>query len=528
MLRQIKTLAKLELRNLFGLNVLRYTKDPKARRRAVLLWAAWVLVIGIVALYVGGLSFGLILLGAEDVIPAYLIAISSIIIFFFGIFKAGSVIFCKNGYDILCSLPVSQTAVVVSRFLRMYAQDLALTLAVLLPGLAVYAWFLGPDVSFYAVSVIGLLIVPLAPIAAATLIGAAVTAISSRMKHKSLVEAGLSILIVLAVFAGSSRLTGMEGETTPEMLKEFSATVLSLLGKLYPPAVWLGTAIVRGDFLRCFACAGLSLAVFAGVAAAVSANYRSICRRLYSTAAKHDYRMGSLKKDSVLRSLYKRELKRYFASGIYVSNTIMGPVLGTVLSGTVFFVGLDRITQAMPVPVDIGGLIPFGVAAVFCMMPPSSVSVSMEGSSFWIMKSLPLSTKSILDAKILLSLSLMMPFWLVSEALLILALKPGIWELLWLLVIPAVIILFTCVYGITVNLHFPVLNWENEVSVVKQSAAALIGGLGGSILAILCAVLVALVPGFYGNLAKLAVCGVLLGITALLYRKNNRSNLQEI
>ena len=70
MLRQIKTLAKLELRNLFGLNVLRYTKDPKARRRAVLLWAAWVLVIGIVALYVGGLSVGLILRGAEDVIPA--------------------------------------------------------------------------------------------------------------------------------------------------------------------------------------------------------------------------------------------------------------------------------------------------------------------------------------------------------------------------------------------------------------------------------------------------------------------------
>lgn len=78
-----------------------------------------------------------------------------------------------------------------------------------------------------------------------------------------------------------------------------------------------------------------------------------------------------------------------------------------------------------------------------------------------------------------MNLLLILPFYVLSELLLIFALKPGAGELLWLILIPAEIILFSCVYGITVNLHFPVLEWESEVRIVKQSASAMLGEWAG-------------------------------------------------
>lgn len=528
MLGQIKTLASLELRNIFGLNVLRHTKDPKAKRKAYLMAGVYVFLILVVFLYMGGLSYGLILLGAGDAAPAYLTAIASLVIFFFGTFTAGASLFNKNGYDILCSLPVSRTAIVASRFLRMYAENLALALAVMVPGIGTYGLLLRPGAGFWITAVVGTFAVPLLPAAAASLVGVVVTAVSSRMKHKSLVEAGLTILLVLGIFGFMQELTGMEGNVTAEMLTELAATVLGILEKLYPPGVWLGTAIVTGDIAGCLVCAGVSLVGAAAVAAFISLRFHAICRRLFSTTAGHDYRMERLEQSSLLGALCRREFQRYFSSGVYVSNTIMGPVLGTVLSAALCVTGVDRIEQMITLPIGIPGLVPFLMAGIFCLMTPSSVSVSMEGKNWWILNTLPLSAKTILDAKLLMNLLLMLPFYLVSEVLLILALKPGAAELIWLLLIPGVVILFSCVFGITVNLRFPVLEWESETVVVKQSAASLLGGMGGFVVAILCAALTLLVPLEYAGLVKLAVCAVLLGLTVILYRQNARADLKEL
>ena len=528
MLKQISILTKLELCNVFGLNVLRHTRDKKAKRKARLMTAIWILVIAMVFFYVGGLSYGLIMLGAGDVIPAYLIAIASLVIFFFGVFKAGSVIFSKNSYDILCSLPVSQQAIVISRFLRMYVENLILVLAVMIPGVAVYAWFEKPGGLFYPVGVLATLFVPMLPIAAATLIGALVTAIASRMKHKSVAEALLSVVLVLAILGFTSQLSGTEEALTQDMLKQLSATVTDVLGKVYPPAVWLGMAMVTENILQCLACVGLCIAVFITVVTVVSVRFHSICRGLFGTYAKHNYHMEKLQKNSVVWALCRKEFKRYFASGVYVTNTIIGPIMGTALSVALFAVGLDKITGSFPAPIDVAGVVPFLVSGIFCMMTTTSTSVSMEGKNWWIAKTLPLSTKDILNAKVLMNLLLMLPFWLVSEVFLILALRPEPLELLWLVVASIVIMLFSCVFGITINLVFPVMNWESEVSVVKQSASALLGGLGGFLIAIICGVVIAVTPVSYSAMVKLLICVVLLGLTVLLYGKNNRTKLMEI
>ncbi len=526
MLRQIKNLSKLQLCNLFGLNVLRHTKDKKTKFKSVALGLVWALLILMIASYVGGYAYVFMLMDMSDILPAFLIAISSMIIFFFGIFKAGSVIFQKNSYDILCSLPVSQTAIVVSRFICMYVENLLLTLVIMLPGLTVYACFVQPAITFYAIAILEILAIPLLPITAATFIGALINGISSRMKHKNLVGAFLTLVVALALMLGSSKLTTIDGEFSLEMLENLSNIIIDLLGNIYPIAITMGSAMVNGDFVTCLACIGVFLVIFVVMAAIVSMSFHSICRRLFATSAKHNYRMKQLKTSSILGTLYKKELKRYFSSGVYISNTIIGPIMAVVLSATVFVMGIDTI-KAQPLPFDIVELIPFALSAVFSLMTTTSCSISMEGKEWWIVKSLPLKTKTILNSKILLNLSVFAPFYIVSEILLILAVKPAPLDMLWMLAIPAIMIVFACVFGITANLAFPVFNWENETAVVKQGLSVLLSMLG-AILVLISAVPVVLITNVSSYLIKLVICIVFMMITALLHKKNNSVDLQKL
>ena len=161
-------------------------------------------------------------------------------------------------------------------------------------------------------------------------------------------------------------------------------------------------------------------------------------------------------------------------------------------------------------------------------MPITSSAISLEGKEWWIIKSLPVKTKDLLDSKLLLNLSIILPFWLVSEVLFIIALKPDVMELFWLMVIPIVMIVFCCVFGLAVNLKMPVFDWENEVAVIKQSASSFIGGILGFLIVLLCAVPTIICPEKYDNMAKSIICIAVALVTGYMYQKNNRVNLQEL
>ena len=528
MMKQIKTLTKLQLQNLYGLNVFRYTKDKKKKKTTIGLGVVWALLIVMIATYIGGATFGYVYLGMSEIVPAYLIMLASLVILAFAIFKAGSVIFQENAYDILCSLPLSQTAIVVSRFLRMYVENLLLTLLVMVPGIVVYGVMVKPAISFYLIGVVVTVFVPLIPITIATFFGALVTAISSRMKHKSLVSAALSVGLVIAVMASTGTMSTMEEEFSIEMLQNMSEVVTQAIGDIYPPAIWLSNAMVKGDILTGLLCVLGGLVAFAVTIALISVKFHEICRGLYGTHAKHNYKMEQLKKTSVLGTLYKREMKRYFASSIYVQNTIVGPVMAIIFAVAVLGVGLDTIQQTMEIPIDIAGAVPVLLAGIFAVMTTTCTSISMEGKEWWIVKSLPIRTKDLLDSKLLFGLSLYLPFWLVSEILLIIALRPSFMELVWLVLLSLILILFSQVVGLTANLKMPVFDWENEVSVVKQSASAALGGLGGFVVVLVCMVPVLLVPAEYSNLVKGALCIIFAVVTWILYNKNNKVNLQDL
>ena len=233
----------------------------------------------------------------------------------------------------------------------------------------------------------------------------------------------------------------------------------------------------------------------------------------------------------MLKSLYKREMKRYFASSVYVMNTIIGPVMAVVLSVAVFMADwemIEMMTGIVMGAVDIQSGIPFLIAGIFCMMPTTASAISMEGKEWWIIKNLPVKTKDVINSKLLLNLVLDLPFYLVSEILLIIAIKPGILELLWLVLIPVILITFGCVTGLAVNLKLPVFDWENEAYGVKQSASAFLGGICSFLLILICAIPGVLLKGMYQSLWNAAVCAGFAGVTWWLYRRICKVRLEKL
>ena len=528
MIRQIKYLSELQLKNLYGLNVFKHTKDKKVKQRTIGLGFAMLLVVLMMVAYIGMAAYGYIMIGMAEVLPAYLIMLSSLVILFFTVFKAGSVIFQRNAYDILCSLPVSQTAIVVSRFIRMYVENLLLTVIVMLPGIVVYGGMVKPRISFYLIGCVVTIFIPLIPITIATFLGALVTAIASRMKHKSLVTTVLSILLIVGIMMFSQMLAGVGETFTEEMFADLLETLTTMIARIYPPALWLGNAMTEGNVLQGGLYFGVSIAVFVVMVILIAGHFKSICENLYSTSAKHDYRMTEMKRNTVLTALFRKEVKRYFASSIYTVNTIVGPIMMVILAAAILLTGVDKIESVILLQNGIIGLVPFVLAATSCIMTTTSTSISLEGKEWWILQSLPVDAKTVFDSKILLNLTIVAPFYVIAEALIILALTPSFVELVWLIFLPIIYMLFTFVFGITVNLHMPVLHWENEVAVVKQSASAMIGGLGGCLIIILCAVPVVFVTGIVGEIVKAVTAIVILAITVLLYKNNAKVDLSHI
>jgi len=527
-MRQISVLVKMELCNLYGWNVFRYTRDKAEKKKSIALGITIGLCIVMLMSYIGGMSYGFITLGVADIIPAYLAVIASVLTLAMVVFKAGGTLFRKNGYDTLSSLPISSFAVVVSRFVRLYVESLAVTLIVMMPGLGVYGIFGDAGTVPILIGLMGSFIVPLLPVAVASGIGALITGVASRMKYKALTETAFMVLFVLVVMFGAPSLSMSMEAMSLEMIKSLLSQASDMLGKIYPPAKLLGDAVVRCDGIKLLWFFLLSVVLFVLIVAIVAANFHAICRSLYGTTATHDYKMEDLQNSSVMQALVKREAKRYFSSSVYVTNTIIGPIMGIAFGIALFFVDLETEMAVFPVDINVNAAIPFILAGIFSLMNPVCVSISMEGKEWWIVKSLPLSAKNILDSKLIFGLSLIAPFWFVSEIIVMFALRPSMLEMLWLIVVPAVAIVFSCVFGLTMNLQLPKLTWETEVSVVKQSASTLVGGLGSFLIAIVGALPVLFLPAQYKDIVCFIICVLLVALTVGLYHRNSYVDLKAL
>lgn len=529
MLRQIKLLVGLQQCNVFGINEMRHTKDTNKRCRMAGLCIVWAALFVMLAFYIGAMSVGFVKLKLTSVIPVYLYTICGIVILFFAALKAGSVMFDGRSYEMQISLPVSKMAIIISRFLHMYIENLMLSLCVMLPGMVVYVINVHPVWQFYGYAISGIILLPLFPLTLATAFGAFVAAVSAKMRHKSLVSAGLSLLLIFVMLVASSVINSKTEFLTQDAIKNIASVATQRMGQMYPPARWFWECSVNQNAVGFLKLAVLSIGSFVVLFAVLCKFFVQICLALHASTAKNNYKMQSLTTGSALKALWKRELKRYFSSSIYVSNTVMSYFLMAAFAIILWVVGFDKITQQLPFPKEIlRRFLPFVLSFPAVIMPVTACAISMEGKQWWLLQTLPVTSKTIFTSKILTNLTVATPFYVVTVVFALLSVKMNLCEALGMGLVPAAYIIFSAVSGLMINIRFPCLEWENDVQVVKQSASPLFSMLTGFVSVLVPCVLLAVLPEMLRMCVLPVTVVVLLVLSAILFARSIKIKLAGI
>ena len=529
MMRQIKILSKLELINFFSLNEIRHNKDEKTKKTHILLTVTIGFLLIMAMSYVAGLSYGLIKIGAKEIVPIYIVFLSSLFTLLFCAFKAGKIIFKESCYDILSSMPIKKSAIVISRYIRLYVEGAAVAFVVMIPGIVVYSCMAKPGILDVFLGLLSVAVVPVIPVALSVLFGVIITGISSRMKNKVLFETVFVIAIVVGILVfGYAMSYNQNVSFDMEMLSNIAKDLEDMICSIYPPTAWFASALATGGKIGFLIGVLVSTVLFILVVVVTTINFEGISRRLRINIAKHDYKIGNLESRSMMKAIVYKEAKRYFSSGTYVVNTIIGPVLAVAFAVSMLFVEFESVLGNFPIAININGVVPVVFAGILTMCNPIATSISMEGKEFWIIKTLPISHKDILKGKLIFCGIFLVPFYVVGEVMMIIALKPSLVNFVWMIVIPIVTMACMLVIGIAVNLRFPKLKWNSDVEVVKQSASAAIGGFMGILLTLISAMPIMIIPEKFYSFAACSLCVVLIIITALVYKKNNNFDLRHI
>ena len=135
----------------------------------------------------------------EFVVLTLFVIATSLLTLIEGIYKSGNLLFnCKDD-NLLLSLPIRKSTVLFIRVLKFYLFELAYNSLFLLPAIICYAKYINPNITYYIVSFIGLLLFPIIPILLSCIIGSIITFISSKFKGKNIAQTILTIVLLLGI-----------------------------------------------------------------------------------------------------------------------------------------------------------------------------------------------------------------------------------------------------------------------------------------------------------------------------------------
>ncbi|MGG4343644.1 hypothetical protein [Paenibacillus lautus] len=513
-------LMKVQLLSTFGLNKALHARDVKEKRKFLLLSIGIVIGMVLIAAVSFGYSYGMALTFEQiermDLLLAIMMAAASMVGFFTTIYKASGVLFGYKDYDLVMSLPIRTSHVVASRVLHLYVLNLFFTLILILPAGVVYAIKVNPEVVYYLFFLVTVLFIPLLPIIAATLIGALISWISSRFRASRMIGLILTMVVIIGIMIGSFRINGNE-----QVLADMSTQLADIIFKMYPLAAMYVDAVCSyqiGPLLLFIVISVLSFILFSIV---LGTKYKAIHTGLTTSHTSSKYVMRSLKTSSPFRALYFKELRRYISSSLYVLNTSIIMIFLLVISIALLFISSESLGQLVEIPQlsdYLGRMAPMVVSLAVVLSCTASSSISLEGNHLWILKSSPVSKKTVLFSKVAVNLTVTIPISVISCLLLMISLRTGWIESLLLLVIPMIYACYSAMLGVIVNLKFPKLEWTSEVTVIKQCASVYVSMLLGFVSIVIPIAILLLLSHVNVNLILSGIGVVMLVVCSVMYK----------
>jgi len=482
-----------------------FVAGPKKARMwgfAALMLFAFTSVMFSVGTYCYAIGNILFTMGATEVLLTMMMAAASVVALFTGILNAKGLLFGFKDFDFQMSLPIKAWKIVASRVAIQYIYDLFFCALIMLPSIGMYAYFVNPEPLFYLYALIAFLCTPAIPVVVAAVLGAGLSVLAARFRRTDFVRLiGMLILVfgIMALNFSMSRVNEQIASQVADLVDQFK--------RIYPPSAMYHLALGDLDFGSLLAFAAVSAAVFALFSLFIGRVFKRINTLVTARRTLGNFKLQEVRVASPMRALFVREIHTYFGIALYVFNTSFGMIILLLAAIASLFVSPERLGAMLGDPqilLTAVPMLPFVMSLLVGMTSTTACSVSIEGRKLWIVKSLPINARQILDAKLGVNLLITVPVVLASAAIFALRFSLPASLVFYLFLTPLVYAGLTSVMGLWLNLLLPKLDWLHEVQVIKQSASVLVAVLLGMLLAGL-PIYLSTVFGLYQTLAVVTV-----------------------
>lgn len=437
--------------------------------------------------------------------------ITSIMLFIQGIYQSQGILFDAKDNDILFSMPIKKKVIFASRLIKLLYFQYVWDFLIMVPAFAVYAFFEKPEFTFYISALIIFICLPIIPIIAISIIGYLIQGFASKFKLKRIVQVIFTLGFMLLIFGFSFNL-----KNWIKSIAENATSINGAILKIYYPIGIYEQCLTNFSIPKLIYVLLGNLAIMMLFIYIFSISYFKIISKLSEKSSKSNYKIKEMKVTSKFKALLKKEIKRYFGSPVYVMNTIFGPAMLLLAAVYLLFSksGFEQLLQNQMEGVDLSILpkiILVFLMFIISMTTTTSSSISLEGKSFSLTKSLPIKTKQIFLAKMLVNILIMSPVALVCVIPFAIKLNMTTLDIIYYILISIIMPILISIIGLIVNLKFPILDAKSDTVIVKQSVSSMIAvfsGLGISMLPV--------VIYFIAGLTNLNLyCGILIGIYTL-------------
>lgn len=403
--------------------------------------------------------------------------LSNAMLLFITFFSSFGLLFKSKDYELVSALPIKKTTIALSKFFSLLVLCYSYSIVFFLAFIIMYFVFAGFSIITLLISIIGFILLPLFPIFIGATLSLLVNLITTKMKYKNIIN----IVLLLGLFIGIMFLNQSMNDIIVSVINNSSGTY-EILGSIFFPALFITNAAASFNWLHLLWYVLISIVPISILGIIICSKYFKL-NNYFSKSARYKETKYAASSHSTGMALLNKELTRIFSSPMYFLNSCLGPILLLIVSITTCFgstnlIGIEGLGTGL-------SLVLLAVPCLSLFMNTTSVSFSLEGKSFWLLKNLPVSLTQIILMKILAMCVIFVVPGLIGCVILGIALKLSLLEQLIMYILLFLTILLSAVIGIFVGLKHCNLNWTNETMVVKQSYSTLISMLIGLIFGII-------------------------------------------
>lgn len=421
---------------------------------------------------------GLEMLNIEYVVLGEFFALGSLFSLFSTIFKVDSILFSSKDYEMLQAMPIKKTTIVGSKMLNLYFSNLLFIFLIMVPVLLLYVSKITVTATFLILYVVSIFIIPLLPTLLAVVIGSLVSIVSSKFRLKKAIQFILLSCLVIGAFY-FSYVQNKGGEL---QIANFGSVLVETFNHYYPLTKTYMKMLLETDVISMVIFIMLPVVLYFLATLLISLVYTNVVSALNEGNAKKKYKLQERNMKSPVMAMFKKEFLRYITSPNYVFNTSLGVIMLLVGGIALFFISPLKLEEVLGIP-NFASMVtynaPFLIGFVLMMSCTTSSSISLEGKNLWILKSLPITPIQVFQGKILLNFVLLFVPGIIISIIFTIILHLNFLLLLLTIVCYT---LFISLFGLVINLHFPLMEWKSEIKVIKQSMSTFITIFGGMIL----------------------------------------------